>query len=436
MTVKDYVNSEDPLSDDSIDYLVRYQEEDVHVDYKETIPQEDWRNEKSWLELTKDFMAFANTKGGYLVFGIDDLSFDVKGLNDEVRDNLSETKKILDKINRYVEPDFTDVRSKEFDDNGQSIVAVYIPPSRGKTHIVTKEGSFLYPSGDKEVVLSPGDIYVRRSATNHIISPEGLDMIINKRIEYYKEKLFDRIFRISEISPTRLIKVEEEPDEADSYRLSSDPDATPVAGMSYTTKPSSFEEEIASNMALARRDPNHNPSEKRLWAIYSNRMSLTLTDEMAEWLFQTYLLNSLPSLYWCARIDPHMIKEIIRESIHDAESLSSKSNIIKVSMCFGDGFYRSTIGEFSEREQEHLDYKKDNFESHKLENCFNQYLIEGIKAKNDFSSMGDFEDILTEKLNKLTSYLSQQKDRESEDKAYAIDYYLYHHFMSEKSIDA
>jgi hypothetical protein len=407
MKVKDYVNSEDPLSDDSIEYLVKYQEEDIHVDYKETIPQEDWKNEKSWLELTKDFMAFANTKGGYLLFGIEDSSFDVTGLTDEVRDNLSETKKILDKINRYVEPDFTNVRSKEFDENGKSIVVVYIPPSRGKTHIVTKEGSFLYPSDDKEVVLSPGDIYVRRSATNHIISPEGLDMIINKRIEYYKEKLFDRIFRISEISPTRLIKAEEEPDEADSYRLSSDPDATPVAGMSYTTKPGSFEEEIASNMALSRRDPDHNPSEKRLWAIYSNRKSLTLMDGMAKWLFQTYLLNSLPSLYWCIHIDPHLIKEIIRESIDRAESLSSKSNIIKVSMCFGDRFYRGTVGEFTEREREHLDYKKDNYESHNLENCFNQYLIDGIKAKNDFSSMGELEDILTEKLNDLTNYLSQ-----------------------------
>jgi hypothetical protein len=159
----------------------------------------------------------------------------------------------LDKINRYVRPEFTDIRSREFEIEDSSIVVVYVPQSLGKTHVVTKEGSFFYPNGsEKEIVLRPGDIYVRRTATNHVVSPEELDEIINRRIEFYREKLFDRISRISKVSPDRLIKAEEESEKGEIFRLSSDPDAPPVQGMSYSTSPTSLEEEIAANIALSR----------------------------------------------------------------------------------------------------------------------------------------------------------------------------------------
>ena len=143
---------------------------------------------KQWLGLTKDFMAFANTEGGYLVFGVEDSNFDIVGITESLTKTLLETKNILDKINRYVRPEFVNIRSSKYKSKNGILVAVFIPPSLGKTYIVTKEGSFMYPeSNDKQIELRPGNIYVRRSATNNVISPEGLEDIINRRIDYYKE---------------------------------------------------------------------------------------------------------------------------------------------------------------------------------------------------------------------------------------------------------
>ena len=51
------INSDDPLSDEAIDFIIKYHEEDSQVDYKESF---DGESEKEWLSITKDIMAFAN----------------------------------------------------------------------------------------------------------------------------------------------------------------------------------------------------------------------------------------------------------------------------------------------------------------------------------------------------------------------------------------
>jgi hypothetical protein len=429
MSIKSHLTSENPLSDDAIEELIDHQEEDKHLDYKETIEQEElWQNRKQWLELTKDFMAFANTEGGYLVFGVEDSKFNITGLSEPVIDTLSEPKLVLEKINKYVNPDFTNIRTKNYSTDDGYIVAVYIPASRGITHVVTKEGSFIYPSDEKEIVLRPGDIYLRRSATNHIVSPEGLNEIINRRIEYYKEKLFDRISRISRVSPERLIEAEEISEEGDPYYLSSDPEATPVKGMSFSTEPNSLEEEIAANIALSQTDPGHEPSDERLWAIYSNRQSLTLTAEMAEWLFNTYLLRNLSFFYWCKFLNSDHIRGLLRESVNQADKLEAKSNIIKTSLLFGERFYRGTVGEFTKPQREHIGYTKDNFHRQNADGEFNQYLIEGMKRDWRRSSESNFNSYLVSMLNYITKELSNNSDRELTNKAISIDFYLYSSF--------
>jgi len=429
MSIESHLTSENPLSDDSIEHLIDYKEEDKHLDYKETLEQKkSWLNRKQWLELTKDFMAFANTEGGYIVFGIEDSNFDIVGLSRSVVDTLCEPKIVLEKINKYINPELTSIRTKDYSTDDGTVVTAYIPPSRGTTHIVTEEGSFIYPSDDKKIVLRPGNIYLRRSATNHIVSPEGLNEIISRRIEYYKDKLFERISRISRVPPERLIKAEESSEEGDPYYLSSNPEAAPVKGMSFSTEPNSLEEEIAANIALFQKDPGHEPSEERLWAIYSDRQSLTLTDEMAKWLFKTYLLRKLPFFYWCNPLSSDNIRDLLRESVDQADKLEAKSNIVKTSLLFGERFYRGTVGEFTKSQRRHIDYTKDNFHRKDVEVGFKQYLVEGIKRDWTRSSEKDFESFLECTLNDVTKELSKSNGKELTDKAIAIDFHLYSSF--------
>ena len=78
MSIKEILNSSDPLSDEYMTILINHAEEDSLIDYKEDF---DPQSEKAWLGITKDILAFHNTYGGFIVFGIKDGFFKKIGLS-------------------------------------------------------------------------------------------------------------------------------------------------------------------------------------------------------------------------------------------------------------------------------------------------------------------------------------------------------------------
>ena len=56
-----FLNSNDPLSDEALNYVINYKEEDPNIDYKLKF---DYSSDREWLEITKDFLAFSNSCGG------------------------------------------------------------------------------------------------------------------------------------------------------------------------------------------------------------------------------------------------------------------------------------------------------------------------------------------------------------------------------------
>ena len=137
-SVQELLTSVDPLSEAAMIHLLAHREEDQFVDYKLTMHND----ERVWLEFTKDVMAFANTFGGYLVFGIEDSAFEVVGLSNNVIKLLTDVNNIRQKLNRFIEPEITMVRSKPYNSDGKHIVVVYVPRSAGLTHIVSKDGAY------------------------------------------------------------------------------------------------------------------------------------------------------------------------------------------------------------------------------------------------------------------------------------------------------
>jgi predicted HTH transcriptional regulator len=163
--ILEYLLSDDPLSEDALEALIKHKEEDPCLDYKlELNPN----SEREWLEITKDVSAFANTFGGYLIFGIRDNDKSVIGLEDDIAHLLSDANNVLQKINRHLDPNIEAIRSKPSTVKGKNIVALQIPQSIGKTHLIAKDGIFKHPSGKTKMLLHKGTFYVRRSAGNHL----------------------------------------------------------------------------------------------------------------------------------------------------------------------------------------------------------------------------------------------------------------------------
>ena len=189
-SIEELLSSKDPLNREVALHLASYNEEDDRVDYKQNL---DPTSEKDWLEITKDISAFANTHGGYLVFGISDSDKKVIGLTRKVSNVLKDVNNINQKVNRYIEPHIISSRSKEFRINGSSIVVLLIPQSVGKTHLICKDGNFTYPSGEKKVVLRKGTFYIRRSASNHLGDSRDLSDVIERRIDQFRDSLMEKV---------------------------------------------------------------------------------------------------------------------------------------------------------------------------------------------------------------------------------------------------
>jgi hypothetical protein len=128
------------LNFSDIDDLVniRKEREGYNLDYKKEIGNPD----KAKKELAKDFAAFANTTGGYLIIGVDNL-YSICGT-----DNLVQNKSIDEWINQIlssnVEPHifYFDPKIIEIPDSSKVIVVIHIPESTKKPHIVTEINNY------------------------------------------------------------------------------------------------------------------------------------------------------------------------------------------------------------------------------------------------------------------------------------------------------
>lgn len=94
--------------------------ENIHCEFK--------RKFSSHEKIAREMIAFANTKGGYLLIGIDD-NKDIVGVESE----KSESELVKDVANNFCEPPL-DFNIDYMDMNGKEVVIVEVPESNKKPH--------------------------------------------------------------------------------------------------------------------------------------------------------------------------------------------------------------------------------------------------------------------------------------------------------------
>jgi len=412
-SVHEFLNSDNPLSEMAIEALLGHKEEDLYVDYKEFFDVED---EKHWLGMTTDVMAFANTRGGYLVFGVSDQTFDIVGLPRELVGPLTNTNMIMQKLNRYVLPPFSSLRSRKHRTlAGQDVVVMHIPESKGRTHVFVKDVSYAYPSGKTKQWIHAGAIFIRRSATNHVVEPDDIEFIINRRIEHYKESVLDKISRVIEAPPEHQVLVFDprpKHGEGNTYVISDSPEAIPVKGMSFTVVPSSDIEELWGWISLSKRDPGFRPGRHRLWHLYAVRHSVRLASDQALELIRFLLLMEMPVFYWLRTLSAEQIKPLLSKVFGETSNRFVRHHILKVSAFLGSTFYGRLIRRLgNQREVFSASSKRFPRDCHQLFEV-------GLALGNDTEK-------LEAKLTAISEDLSKEPDVMKKTRAKAIDCHLY-----------
>jgi hypothetical protein len=88
----------DLLSKKTLDELLGHRFEAETLDFKEKV---DLSDRRSVVELAKDVLAMANTRGGHIVVGVEDETFRIIGVQPNLAEQFKDGKTVTDKIKRY-----------------------------------------------------------------------------------------------------------------------------------------------------------------------------------------------------------------------------------------------------------------------------------------------------------------------------------------------
>jgi hypothetical protein len=142
---------------------VRYgfYKEDELWDYKAEVPASARGNDAEWAKIAADVLAFYNTKGGVLIFGVRDNDFKFTGAT-----NKCDTKLFNDKIRRYVGDRFWVSFSREFIQADQRYLGIAIIPP--KAHAALRAMGDGPAVGGRQY-LKTGDLCIREADSTRVL---------------------------------------------------------------------------------------------------------------------------------------------------------------------------------------------------------------------------------------------------------------------------
>ncbi len=166
-----------------------YHREGQEIEFKEQF------NLAGLADYFRDFAAFANNKGGYLIFGVTDSPRKLNGLSDT---SIKQFEKIdPEKITGFLLEIFSGQISWEqtiLKHNNRYFGIFKVYPAIVKPIISRKDEG-------KDQVIKNGEIYFRYGGRTQKIQYSELENIINKRIEYINKQWLDLMSKIGKAGP-------------------------------------------------------------------------------------------------------------------------------------------------------------------------------------------------------------------------------------------
>lgn len=422
-SIEAFCRSTDPLSSEAIGAILNHNEEDAYVDYKEMFNAE---HDKHWLDLAVDVASYANTRGGYVVFGVADKTWSKVGLDDKDAEALANTNMVMQKVNRHVKPDLISLRTKKVDLYGKCFVVLHVPETQGSVHIMSKDGTYKLSSDKMKFSFKEGNIFIRNSASNQLVKdPPTLERVLKRYLEHYKAFLMDNIAKVVEADPKEnvvIYKTVPTTGDGETYVATDGSGPGLGPGAVFTTiVPTTDEQQVATWIALAQKDKHFVPPEKTLWHLYANRHSTRCSAEQCADLVMFSVLAGLPTFFWMRKLAADQVKDAVRAALSRTSDVNAFEQALKTSAFIDKGFYNNVLGKVGER---YSPVAKSISHGGPRE-LYSPMLVEDMRprelARNEKACKSFFEDKLTEVATKL----SASSDVIARRVALALDCYLY-----------
>lgn len=168
-----------------------YHRESQYLEFKESF------NFAALADYFRDFSAFANNRGGYLIFGVKDKPRrEIVGLNESAKDQFDKLDPEL--ISGYLLDIFSghlEWEHEVFLIDGMSFGVFYVKEATTKPIICKKDEG-------RDQVLKNGEIYFRYGGRTQKIQYSELEVIINSRVEQNNRQWLDLVNKIGKSGPS------------------------------------------------------------------------------------------------------------------------------------------------------------------------------------------------------------------------------------------
>jgi schlafen family protein len=139
----------------------------------------------------KAALSFANTDGGFVLFGIDPKGEWIGLAESEIAE--LDPAKITELINGVVFPELPIINYAQFAESRRQFALVHIPPSPLIPHVTTKDITEMDAGGVRKIVLAKHTVYYRQGAKSEPATPVQHQKIVEKRTVRLRDELVRRV---------------------------------------------------------------------------------------------------------------------------------------------------------------------------------------------------------------------------------------------------
>ena len=162
---------------DLIEKALTAKRESKHVEFKQSF---DPNSAGEWCELIKDLAAIANSGGGIIVFGLDNVGTPTGGMIDRI--TALDPADIANKLSKYTGSVDFEFEIRSLEKTGHKLAAFVMQPVLVPL-VFQKPGTYDIGSGKQRTAFSMGTVYFRHGAKSEPGTSEDIRRVIERHVE-------------------------------------------------------------------------------------------------------------------------------------------------------------------------------------------------------------------------------------------------------------
>jgi hypothetical protein len=308
--------------------------ESRYLEWKLTPPFGPLVTKKIKYRMVKAIISFANTDGGFVVFGVDPAGKWVGLTETEVEQ--TDAAMIGDIVNECINPELSVLNYGLLSKRNRIFPVVHVPPSQLMPHVTTKEIVEKLSDGRLDRYINRHAVYCRYSAKSDLATATQYARIIAQRTDMLRTEMLRVVKKIdvpTQVPPQTpvsvgrpLIQVSRLTDDQSvpAIRVTRNPAEATGGTVVYEKLSQAVFSEInhvlAANRLLAPDADTFIMGENIYYRIYAERQHVDPDDGLFSMLLRAAFKFYGPSLFWLLRLPPHSTASIIKTILENPHS--------------------------------------------------------------------------------------------------------------------